>query len=453
MKDLTKGYPARVIMMFAIPLMLGNIFQQLYNMADSKIVSTYISTDALAAVGATAVIVNTLIVFLNGLTQGFTIMVASRFGAKDMQGIRRYVAGTILLTTGITLVITAVCLAYIEPLLVFLSTPEDIMPDALAYIRVIIAGLIFTALYNMLANILRAVGDSKTPLYCLLLALVVNVGLDLLFVCGFSWGMEGAAVATVIAQALSALLCGFIVLVRFRGILPAKGDWKPVEGQYSNMLSAGLSMALMGCIVNVGSIVLQGAINELGTDIVVAHTAIRRVFSIMMVALSTIGMAMTTFASQNMGAGKPLRVRQGLRHAMLIDTVISTLLLVFWYLFGREAVIWIASTDRRSIIDAAVMYMNISIWFFYVLGPLFILRCTLQGMGRKTVPIISSLLELAVKVVFAAILVPIFGYTGVAFTEPVSWIIMIVPLIIAYFTLPPEKLHLRELAQTGQTGE
>jgi len=440
MKDLTKGYPAKVIMLFAIPLMLGNILQQLYNMADSKIVSTYIGTDALAAVGATTVIVNTLIVFLNGLTQGFTIMVAARFGAKDMKSIRQYVAGTVILTVVITLIITVAGLAYIEPILEFLNTPAEIMTDALAYIRVIIAGLIFTSLYNMFANILRAVGDSKTPLYCLVFALFVNIGLDLLFVCVFSWGMEGAAIATVIAQTISALLCGLIVLFKFRDILPARGDWKPIGSQYVNMLSAGSSMALMGCIVNVGSIILQGAINNLGTDIVVAHTAIRRVFSIMMAFISTIGMAMTTYASQNMGAGKPMRVRQGMRHAILIGTGMSTVLLVVWYMFGEKIIIWLTNTDSRPIIDAAIMYMNTAIWFFYVLGPLLILRCTLQGMGRKAIPIFSSLLELVIKILFAGILVPAFGYVGVAFTEPVSWIIMIIPLIVAYFRLPPEKM-------------
>ncbi len=440
MKDLTKGYPARVIMLFAIPLMLGNIFQQLYNMADSKVVSTYIGTDALAAVGATAVIVNTLIVFLNGLTQGFTIMVATRFGAKDAKGIRQYVAGTIILTIALTLIITIAGLVYIEPVLEFLNTPAEIMPDALAYIRVIIAGLILTALYNMFANILRAVGDSKTPLYCLLFALIVNIGLDLLFVSVFSWGMEGAAIATVIAQAISALLCGLVVLFRFRDILPAREDWKPVGAQYSNMLSAGFSMALMGCIVNVGTVVLQGAINNLGTDIVVAHTAIRRVFSIMMAVIGAVGAAMTTYASQNMGAREPLRVRQGMRHALLISTGLTTAILVSWYLFGERIVIWLTSTDSRPIIDAAVMYMNTDIWFFYVLGPLFVLRCTLQGMGRKTIPIFSSLLELVIKVLFALVLVPAFGYVGVAFTEPASWIIMIIPLIVAYLRLPPEKM-------------
>ncbi len=444
MKDLTKGYPAKAIMLFAIPLMLGNIFQQLYNMADSKVVSTFIGTDALAAVGATAVIVNTLIVFLNGLTQGFSIMVSSRFGAKDIKGIRQYVAGTVILTVIITLIITAAGLLCIEQILEFLNTPKDILPDALAYIRIIIAGLIFTALYNMFANLLRAVGDSKTPLYCLMFALLVNIGLDLLFVSTFSWGMEGAAIATVIAQAVSAALCGLIVLVRFRDILPARKDWKPFAGQYSGMLSAGFSMALMGCIVNMGTVVLQGSINNLGTDIVVAHTAIRRVFSIMMAFIGAVGTSMTTYASQNMGAGMPLRVRQGMRHAIIISTFLSTALLAAWYAFGERIVIWLTSTDSRPIIDAAVMYMNTDIWFFYVLGPLFVLRCTLQGMGRKTIPIFSSILELLIKVLFALILVPSFGYVGVAFTEPVSWIIMIIPLIISYFRLPPERMLQRD---------
>ena len=440
MKDLTKGYPAKVIMMFAIPLMFGYIFQQFYNVADSKIVSTYVSTDALAAVGATAVVFNTIIGFVNGLTQGFTILVANSFGAKDMSRMRRFVAGTIVLTFSVAIVMTILGLVFIVPILEVLNTPAEIMADAVAYVRIILAGIVFTALYNMCANILRAVGDSKNPLYCLVVAVVANIGLDLLFVCGFSWGIEGAAYATIIAQALSGVLCGAIILIKFRDVLPKKEDWKLEPGQYPNLITTGLSMGMMGCIVNIGTIVLQGSINSLGTDIVAAHTASRRVFDVLTVTLYTVGIAMTTYASQNMGAGKPERVRQGVRHSNLIVTGITTALIVVCYLFGRPLLAWLVGSDNAEILDASVMYLKVSVWFFYVLGPLFVLRCTLQGMGRKIIPICSSIMELVVKILSAAFLVPALAYVGVAFTEPISWIVMIIPLIVAYVVKSPEKV-------------
>ena len=440
MKDLTKGYPAKVIMMFAIPLMFGYIFQQFYNMADSKIVSTYVGTDALAAVGATAVVFNTMIFFVNGLTQGFSILIANSFGAKDMDGLRKNVAGTIVYTVLATVIMTVAGLVFIVPILQLLQTPAEIMGDATTYVKIIIAGMGTSVLYNMCANMLRAVGDSKNPLYCLMAAVVTNIVLDIIFVRDFHMGIAGAAYATVIAQALAGLLCLSIILCKFREILPKKGDWKFEVGRYRNLFTTGMSMALMGCIVNVGTIVLQGAINELGTDIVAAHTASRRVFDVMMIILYTVGIAMTTYASQNMGAEKPLRVRKGVRHANLIVTGFTTLLIGFCYLFGEPLLIWVTATDNRTIIDASVMYLKLSVWFFYVLGPLFVMRCTLQGMGRKIIPLFSSFMEMVVKVLSAGFLVPAFAYVGVALTEPISWIVMIIPLIVAYLVKPPEKM-------------
>lgn len=434
MKDLTKGYPAKVIMMFAVPLMFGYIFQQLYNMADSKIVSEFVGTDALAAVGATAVVSNTIISFINGLTQGFSILVANSFGARDMNRMRRFIAGTIALTALVVVVLTVVGLIFIVPILKLLNTPEAIMSEAVAYVRIIIAGIVFTALYNMCANILRAVGDSKTPLYCLLVAVVSNIGLDLLFVAVFHWGIEGAAIATVIAQAMSGILCGAFILIKFKNILPGREDWVLETGQYSSLISAGISMGLMGCVVNIGTIVLQGSINCLGTKIVAAHTAARRVFDILSVTIYTVGVAMTTFASQNMGADKPARVRQGVRHSILIVSVMTTILIVVCYLFARPVLVWITSTKDTAIIDAGVMYSRISIVFYYVLGPLLVLRCTLQGMGRKIIPVFTSVLEMLVKVLSANFLVPAFGYVGVAFTEPISWIVMTLVLVAAYLS-------------------
>lgn len=440
MKDLTKGYPAKVILMFAIPLMCGNVFQQLYNMADSKIVSAFVGTAAFAAVGSTSVVSNTLIGFINGLTQGFAILIANSFGAKNHKRMRQHVAGTIILTACMTVLLTILGLALIEPILKALSTPEDIIGDALAYVRIILTGIVFTSLYNMCANILRSVGDSKTPLYCLLMAVAVNIVLDLLFVGVFHWGIEGAAYATVISQALSGILCSGYIIIKFKTLFPQKGEWILTVQQYQELITTGLSMGLMSCVVNLGTIVLQGSINGLGTNIVAAHTASRRLFDILTAMLYTIGVSATTFVSQNMGAKRVDRIRQGVRHALFIVSGITTVLILICFLFGRAVICWLTSSNDMEIIASAYMYIRIGVVCFYVLGPLFILRCSLQGMGRKIIPVFTSVLEMVIKILSANFLVPALGYFGVALTEPISWIIMTIVLAVAYLSKPPERL-------------
>lgn len=440
MKELTKGYPAKVILLFAIPLILGNIFQQLYNMADSKIVSMYVGTGALAAVGATSVISNSLTGFINGLTQGFAILVAKCFGAQDYQRMRRFVAGTLLLTAGFGILLTVLSEVAVVGLLQWLQTPDDIFADAECYLRIILVGCIFSSVYNVCANLLRAVGDSKRPLVCLIVAILLNIVLDLWFVKGLSMGIQGAAYATVLSQAVAGALVAGYTWFRYRELLPQKKDWKLEEGQYAALLSSGLAMGLMNCIVSIGTVVLQGAINGLGTKIVAAHTAGRRVFDILMIMIYTVGFAMTTYVSQNVGAGRMDRVKSGVRQAMVIVTVITTVIIGICFLFGSTIVRWIASTDDPEILKAAVMYIEVGVVFFYVLGPLFVLRCSLQGMGRKIIPVSSSVLEMVLKFASVLFLVPRLGYFGVALTEPISWIAMTIMLAAAYLAKPPEKM-------------
>ncbi len=437
MKELTKGKPWKIILMFAIPIMCGSIFQQLYNFADSKIVSTYIDTNAFAAVGATSVVSNTIIGFINGLTQGFAIPVAKSYGAKDYKKMRKYIGGAIILTFFAGILLTIISLIFIDNLLRGLDTPEDLMIYALAYVKIILAGIIFTAVYNLSANILRSVGDSKTPLYCLIAAVIFNIGLDILFVKFLSMGIKGAAYATIISQAIAGGLCVVYIFVKFKTIIPKGDDWRAEKGQYPELATTGLSMGLMGCIVNIGTIVLQNAINRLGTAYVAAHTAARKLFDMLTIFLYSVGVAMTTYVSQNMGAGKFSRVRQGIRQAIYITTIETTLLIFVCYTFGEGILRWITSTDDEIIISAAVMYMKICILFFYVLGPLFVLRCSLQGMGRKIMPLFSSGMEMVVKIISANLIVPVFAYKGVAFTEPISWVFMTIMLTVAYIIVRP----------------
>ena len=430
--DMTVGSPFRKIVLFTIPIILGNIFQQLYNIGDAKVVSYYLEQNAFASVGMTAVVSNMAINLLNGFTQGFGIITANAFGARDERRIRRNIAGASVLTVVLAAVLTTVSLLLISQILVWLKTPDEMMDYSLRYVRIILIGIPFSALYNLSANLLRSLGDSRTPLYCLLGSIALNLGLDFLFIGGIGMGIEGAAIATVLSQAVCGIVCFLYGVIHFRKYVPRKEDWRLERSEYGDLFLTGLSMGLMGCIVNIGTIILQTGINGLGEDIVAAQTAGRRLLDILMSLIYTYGFTMTTFTSQNMGAGKPERVRLGVRAAVLIVTVTSAVIILFSFLFADAIVKWIASTDSEYIRDNAAMYVKTGVCFFPALGPLFILRCTLQGKGQRAVPLASSVLELSVKILSVVLLVPWLGYFGVALTEPISWVLMTTLLTIGY---------------------
>ena len=430
--DMTQGSPFRLIILFTIPIILGNIFQQLYNIGDAKVVSFFLDANAFGAVGMTAVVSNTLINLINGFTQGFGIITANAFGARDTARIRRSIAGAVTLTCILMVVLTLAGLIFIRPMLLWLNTPEELLSDAISYVRIIIMGLPFTAIYNLSANLLRSLGDSRTPLYCLIASIILNLVMDILFVGVLKWGIEGAAIATFIAMAICSFACALYGYTHFREYMPKKEDWKVGRKEYGELFLTGLSMGLMGCIVNIGTIILQGAINSLGPDVIAAHTAGRRLIDILMSLIYTYGFTMTTYVSQNMGAGRADRIRQGVRIATLIVTVESAVLIIFTFLFSGDIVTWIASTDNTVIQENARLYTQVMICFYPALGPLFILRCTLQGVGKKMIPLVSSVLELSVKVLSAMWLTPLLGYLGVALTEPISWVLMTTILTVGY---------------------
>ncbi len=435
MKDLTKGTPAKVIILFALPLMIGNIAQQLYNITDSKIVSLLLDGDALAAVGSTAPISNLLMGFLNGLTQGFAIITARYFGAGDRKSLRRNVAGTIILTVVFLTILTVIGIITARPMLRLLETPDEIMDKADIYLKIIIYGIGFTAVYNMCANILRAVGDSKRPLYCLFISIAINLILDIVFIKDYQMGIAGAAVATIIAQCVCAFSCLIILIVKARDLLPHRDEWRISGKEYKDLISFGFAMGFMGCIVNIGTIILQKGINKLGTVVLTAHIAARRVLDIMMIMVYTIGFSMTTYVSQNFGAGRIDRIKKGVRQATLIDSAITTVLIAFCFLFDEKLVGFIASSNDPEILENGKMYLRIGVVFFYTLGPLFILRCSLQGMGSRFAPLLTSTMECGIKILSLLFLVPVLGYLGVALTEPISWTVMTIALLIGYIVV------------------
>ena len=427
MKDLTVGKPMKVIWLFAVPMILGQIAQQLYSFTDSAIVGNYVSSQALAAVGATSVISNMIIGFLNSGTMGLAIPIAKYYGAKDYHNMRRCIGASAIMTLLASIVLTVLSLIFIRPILVLLKTPDDILDMAASYVIIIIVGIIFCSLYNLCANILRAVGDSKTPLIFLGISVVLNIVL-------------GAAIATDISQALAGILALIYILVKAKHLIPEKDEYSVEKSDRADLIQSALAMGFMSCIVNIGTVILQRAINGLGTDIVTAHTAARKIFDILMFMLYIVGNAVTTYVSQNMGAGRYDRVHQGVRAAIIINTIITTVMIIFGWLLSPALIKLVAGTSASAIIDPAVRYVRIGVTCFYVLGPLFVLRCAMQGMGRKIVPVMSSTIELVGKVLAVMILTPRLGYLGVTITEPIIWFCCTLMLSIMYLTTPVEKL-------------
>ena len=432
MKEMTKGSPLRIIIAFTIPLILGNLLQQLYNIVDSKIVSEYVGPDAFAAVGLTAVISNTLNGFINGCTQGFAIPVALHFGAQSPKMMRKNIAGSLKLVVLAVAMLMSLGLLFIEPILHLLNTPEDIYPDALSYIRIILLGMPFIGMYNECANVLRAVGDSRTPLLFLMLSVFLNTCFDLLMVKVLGLGISGAAIATILSQFLCAAACLLFIFLRYKELLPEKEDWKCDRKVYGKLITSGLSMGLMGCIVNIGTLILQSGLNDLGTATITAHTSARRFIDMLMILIYTYGFTMTTYSSQNLGAGEFKRIRTGIRTSICIVSVISTILIGVCFLLARPVVQWIASTDDPVIIQMSVDYCRFNVLFFYALGPLFIFRCSLQGLGHRFIPLLASVLELCIKILSVVYLVPRFAYWGVIVAEPFSWIVMTTLLACGY---------------------
>ena len=432
MKEMTKGSPLKIIIRFTIPLILGNVLQQLYNIVDSKIVSKYVGPDAFAAVGLTAVVSNMLIGFINGCTQGFAIPVALHFGAQSPEQMRKSIAGSVKLVLLDVALLMSLGLIFIEPILHLLHTPSDVFSDALAYITIILLGMPFISIYNECANVLRAVGDSRTPLYFLMLSVLLNTGFDLLFVKVLLLGIRGAAAATILSQFLCAAACLCYILFRYKELIPKREEWKTDHRLYTRLITSGLSMGLMGCIVNIGTLILQSGLNELGTPTITAHTSARRFIDMLMILIYTSGFTMTTSASQNLGAGEYKRIRDGIRTSIGIVSVISTLLIGVCFLIAEPIVRWIASTDDPAIYQLSVNYCRFNVLFFYALGPLFIFRCSLQGLGHRFIPLTASVLELCIKICAVIFLVPRFDYWGVIVAEPLSWCVMTTLLACGY---------------------
>ena len=437
MKDLTKGRPSVLILTFALPIFLANLLQLTYSLADTRIVGTFLGDNALAAVGATTTLSNLIVQFLMGMCNGFAIISAQCFGAKDMAKLRKSLGNALVLGIFVAVLLTVVGLVFLQPILCFLNVPENLRDTAARYVAVIIAGLIATLLYDVLSATLRAIGDTVTPLIVLAISVVMNIGGDLFFIVVLKAGVRGAAIATVLSQCVAVVICAVYLWRKYEILRIGREDLALAkDGMLRNMLSSGLSMGFMSSLVNIGTLTLQTSINKLGQNIIIAHTAARKISEIFMIMFSVFGQTMATYCGQNLGAGKIDRVRRGILLATGYTCIWCTLNIVTAYTIGDWLVWLVTGSKNTEVIYNATLYLKVDTLFYYVTAVICIVRNAMQGLGERIVPLISSSLEMVGKIVIAATLVPWFGYYGVIAAEPIVWFIMIIPLLIKIFRMP-----------------
>lgn len=431
-KDMTTGNPLKLILMFSIPVLLGNIFQQFYNMVDTIIVGRFLGEDALAAVGSTGSIVFLVIGFATGIAQGFGIMISHSFGAKDETRLKHYVAISLMLGLIISIALTVLTVSCSGYLLTLMHTPENIFSMANSYITVIYAGLTATMFFNITSAILRGIGDSKTPLYFLIVSSALNVVLDLLFIVSFHMGPAGAAYATVLAQAVSVVLCFAYMFRKFDILRLSKKDIYLDLKSCKELLSVGIPMSINYSVTAIGTMILQGAVNTFGSSIVAAFTAACKVEALATQTMPTLGTTMATYCGQNLGAGKYDRIYDGMHKGFLLALVAAVLSASICVFCGNFIVSWFLSDPTPEIYAYARQYLLTISCFFLPLVLIHLYRNALQGLNQNFMPTMSGLFELICRLAVIALLSKPLGYTAACLASPAAWLGAGIPLTIAY---------------------
>lgn len=431
-KDLTQGNVAKLLLFFAFPTLLSNVFQQFYNLADTAIAGHILGDNALVAIGASSTVNSLVLSFAWGLNGGFGIIIAQCFGAKDFKKLKKSVAISLSINVLFSLIVCIFGIFMSLPMLRALNTPAARLNEANSYISVILVFIIVPMLYNLEAVILRSLGDSKTPLYFLIFSSVLNIILDYVLIKFTHMGVKGAAVATVLAQLLSVILCFVVILKNFKIIRLKKNDFHFSASLFKNMMSAGMAMAVMNSIFSIGSIIMQGSINALGEDIIAAHLGSRKVAEMFMQPLVTIGTACSTFVGQNYGALKIGRIKASIKYSTIYSLIWSVFTFFILWFFGGQIARLVTGSASQVVFDNTQMYLRINAPFYFVLGLLFTLRFSIQSVDRKMPPIISSSMELASKIAAAYLFIPLWGYLGACIAEPLSWTLGAIYLLFVF---------------------
>ena len=430
--DMTKGSPLRIFILFSIPLLIGNVFQQLYSMVDTIIVGRFVGVDALAAVGSTGSMLYLINGTVMGLTSGFSVLISQKFGAKDEDGIRKSIASNITLSIISTIIITIIALLIKNPLLKLMNTPENIFGYADTYTTIIFIGIFTQTAYNMAAGILRALGDSKTPLYFLIISSVLNILLDLVFIINFNMGVGGAAYATVIAQGLSAILCLIYSYKKFNVLRLRKEDFKVDKSYYKTHLKISIPMALQFSVTAIGIIIVQAAVNVFGSSVIASYTASSKVLQLVMQPLISFGVTIATYAGQNLGAKNYDRIIYGMKIMDRVSIVTSLIAGAILVLFGKYFVMLFMENPTPEMIGYTQEVLNYAAAFMIFLGFIFIYRNVLQGMGESFMPMMVGVFELIARSLAVYILPKYIGFTGICVSDPIAWVVAAIPLMFTY---------------------
>lgn len=429
-KNMTVGNPAKQILLFSIPLLIGNLFQQFYNMADAFIVGRTLGSNALAAVGCTNGLTFLILGFATGATAGMSIATAQRFGAEDADGVKRSFAVSAMISILLTLLLTVIGTLATKPLLTLLRTPADIYDDAYRYFIVIIAGTLSCMLFNLMSNVMRAVGDSVSPLVFLVISCVLNIILDYVFILGLGMGTEGAGFATILAQFLSGLLCILYVVWKAPVLHLERKHFRCTAADWKYHLRLGLPMGFQSSIIAIGIVVVQFALNTLGTTEIAAYTAAVKLDNLGVLPLMSFGIAMATYVGQNHGANKPHRIRQGIFQCSLISIAFAIFIGIIDVFFGDTLSALFLEGDLTAI-ALSHEFLIINGVCYPLLALLFVFRYSLQGLGHSFIPTVAGIAELVMRSICAIALTSVIGYTGTCIANPLAWVGSLLPLSLA----------------------
>ena len=431
--DMTSGSPMKMILSFTFPIFIGNVFQQFYNMADAVIVGKFVGTKALAAVGSTGTIMFLIYGFVVGMTAGFTVLTAQKFGAGDMRAMRQTVAGASILSLIVGVILTAAFMILMKPWLMSMNTPEDIFADAYAYIMIVSAGILAQMLYNLLASVLRALGNSKVPLYFLILSALLNIVLDLVLIIVFHMGAAGAAVATVVSQGVSGLLCLVYIVKCVPVLRMSRDDWRPSGHLLKTQMRIGIPMALQYSITAIGTMMVQSSLNILGSTLVAAYTAAGKIEQVVSQAYVALGTTLATYSAQNIGAGDVPRIRRGFRATTWIGVIYSFAAAALVMTVGKYMTYLFVSEDVELIMDSVDLYLKCAGSLFIPLAIVNIYRNGIQGLGYGLLPMMAGVAELVGRGVMSVIAAQQKSYLGVCLASPAAWVLAAALLIGMYF--------------------
>ncbi len=432
-KDMTSGKPIKLIWNFTIPLLIGNLFQQLYNMADTFIVGRTIGVHALASVGSTGSIIFLILGFANGLTAGLAIPLAQRYGAKNYSGVKRSFYVSILISAVVAILLTILSMVFCRQILEIMQTPAEIIDGAYDYLMVIFAGIFSSMAFNLLSNIFRSIGDAKTPLYFLVIACIMNIILDVVFIAGFGMGVEGAGYATVLSQIFSALACILYIWKKIPILRLNSKDFVAESSDVKEHVRISFPMAFQSSIIAIGAIIIQITLNQLGATAVAAYTAAQKIDQVAILPMMSFGVTMATFVAQNYGAKKYDRIWRGVRDCIKLSLTFAISVGIILNLFSPIFIRAFVGIGHEEVVELGAIYFITNGTMYSLLSLLFIYRYTLQGVGKTFTPTVAGIMELCMRAFAAVVLSNLYGYTGATMANPLAWLGSLIPLMIAYY--------------------